>query len=241
MKLTTEELAIQQKALDFARQKSTKKRVSREALAPYPKEKDPVSVFMCGSPGAGKTEASKALIDGFGGGVLRIDNDELREQFEDYNGANSHLFQDAATRLLEAVHDLALKQSVSFILDTTLSNYAKAKENIERSLKRGRKVTILFVYQAPEQAWGFVQAREAVEGRRVPAEVFVAQFLSSQLTANQLKAEFGSAITLDLLVKNVDGSNRLYHANVTGVDQYLTNKYDRRSLKELVGISSSGE
>lgn len=67
----------------------------------YSPEDKPVSVFMAGSPGAGKTEASKALIDSLsdnGIEALRIELDDLRCEFESYNGDNSHLYQ-AATDL----------------------------------------------------------------------------------------------------------------------------------------------
>jgi len=64
-----------------------------------------------------------------------IENDELWKQFEAYDGLNSPLFQRPATILVEAVHDRALKRSVSFVLDSTLSNYDKAVSNIQRSLR----------------------------------------------------------------------------------------------------------
>lgn len=102
-----------------------------------------------------------------------MENDELRKEFEDYNGLNSPLFQTPATLLVEAIHDRALQRSVSFVLDSTLPSFEKAKSNIERSLKRDRAVYIIFVYQEPAQAWRLVQARETVEGRRVPKAVFV--------------------------------------------------------------------
>ena len=54
--------------------------------------------------------------------------------------------------------DLVLAQGQSFILDGTLSDYGRAKRNIERSLKRRRAVAILYVYQSPLLAWEFVQA-----------------------------------------------------------------------------------
>lgn len=44
----------------------------------YPDDSHPISVFMAGSPGAGKTEFSKNLIKEIGHGVIRIDPDEVR-------------------------------------------------------------------------------------------------------------------------------------------------------------------
>jgi len=51
------------------------------------------------------------------------------------------------------------KNNQSFLLDDTLSNLDVARKNIERSLRKGREVLIIFVYQEPELAWRFVQAR----------------------------------------------------------------------------------
>ena len=90
----------------------------------------------------------------------------------------------------------------------------KSQRNIERSIKRNRPIQILFVYQQPEQAWKFAQAREKVEGRKVLPEKFVAQYFSSRETVNRLKIEFGDRITVDLLIKNLDGTPRQYHSNV---------------------------
>ena len=101
---------------------------------------------MAGSPGAGKTEASKALIADLqpeGSEILRIDPDDLREEFEDYTGANSYLFQRAVSILVEKLHDFALKQKQSFLLDGTLSNHEIAEKNIGRSLDKKRFVQIL--------------------------------------------------------------------------------------------------
>ena len=67
MVLTDEEERIKQKAINYTR--ANKKKIARRIACTetYVGESNPVSVFMAGSPGAGKTEASKALIDEFGG------------------------------------------------------------------------------------------------------------------------------------------------------------------------------
>nr|WP_182312144.1 zeta toxin family protein [Comamonas testosteroni] len=116
--------------------------------ARYPREDAPVSVFMAGSPGAGKTETSKAYIEQFSEEtqeVLRIDPDEYRELIPGYTGANSWLVQPAVSLLVERVLDRALTQKQSFILDGTFSNLSKSIDNIRRSLDRGRFVQILYV------------------------------------------------------------------------------------------------
>ncbi len=218
--------------------KASKKEIASSQIDHLPREEEAVSVFMAGSPGAGKTETARSMIRDFssesGQKLVHIENDELRKEFEDYNGQNSPLFQRAATLLVEAIHDRALKQGVSFILDSTLSSFDKAKSNIERSLKRNRYVLIIFVYQSPEQAWKFVKAREGTEGRRVPEEVFVKQFLDSQIVVSELKKYFGDRVNLTFIEKNIDGKNDRPHFNVTNIDALFRKKYNEKMLEDLI-------
>ena len=238
MEFSEEQQEVIDKAIKHA--KTIKRKFARELADTdaYKPDEDPVSVFMSGSPGAGKTEVSKQLIaryesDG-NGKVLRIDPDELRVQFEDYNGKNSFLFQGAVSLLVEKIHDLALKQKQSFILDGTLSKYEVAKRNIRRSLDKGRFVQILYVYQEPMQAWRFVQAREATEGRNITPDSFVEQYFTAREVVNRLKRELGGEVRVDLLVKNVDGSDRLYKAGVDVIDNHIPEKYTRDQIRAMI-------
>lgn len=237
MTLTHEEEAIQQSALIFARK--NKKRIAKLLTdkSRFPPEDNPVSVFMAGSPGAGKTETSLellAILKDSGTEILRIDPDELRYKFKQYTGINSWLFQKGVSVLVEKIHDLALKQKQSFLLDGTLSNYSKAEKNIARSLGRGRVVQILYIYQEPKLAWNFVQDREAVEGRHIKPENFIEQYYAARDVVNRLKVKFGSDVKVDLLLKNTDNSNRSYKAGVDRIDNHIPEKYTRADLEKLI-------
>jgi predicted ABC-type ATPase len=213
LSLTPQEEKIEAAALAFAR--DNKKTIASRLTdtARFIPEEEPVSVFMAGSPGAGKTEASielLAMVEADGSEILRIDPDELRYEFPNYTGDNSYLFQKGVSVLVEKIHDLALKQDQSFLLDGTLSNYTKAQHNIARSLKKGCVVQILYVYQEPRLAWDFVTSREVVEGRRIHPEHFIEQYFAARNVVNRLKLEFGSDLKVDLLLKNTDNGHRLY-------------------------------
>lgn len=227
---------IQDAAIRHA--KSIKKSFARRITDKqrYPAEAEPVSVFMAGSPGAGKTEASKALLEQFDGEVIRIDADDYRDEFKDqgYAGDNSWLFQAAVSILVEKVYDLVLEQKQSFVLDGTLTNYDKARKNIERSLGKDRPVHILYVYQDPIRAWEFVKAREVVEGRNIPRERFIEQYFAARDCVNRLKQHFGDKVRVDLLVQ--DRANRLsrYSANIGKIDSHVIEKYTPASLESLL-------
>jgi UDP-N-acetylglucosamine kinase len=233
--VTDEEAQIQEAAIAFA--KANRKEIVARLTdtAKFPGEDLPVSVFMAGSPGAGKTEASIELLASLDGPpVLRIDPDELRSEFPGYNGGNAWLFQRAVIVIVERIHDTALKQSQSFLLDGTLSNYKVAEGNITRSLNKGRPVQILYVYQEPISAWRFVQARELVDGRGIRPETFVDQYFAARKVVDALKVKFGQAIKIDLLLKDTDGSRRQYCANVDRIENYVPEKYSREDVEKLV-------
>ena len=228
------DILIKENAVAFA--KANKKDIVAKYtdLRKFPSDEYPVSVFMAGSPGAGKTEVSTSLLEELQLQIVRIDADELRSEFSDYNGANSNLFQAAVSLLVDEIHNKVLKQSQSFILDGTLSNYKKAELNIQRSVKRGRTVQILYVYQTPQQAWKFVTNRQRLEGRYIPPESFVDQYFKARENANELKRKFASDVRLDLLLKDIDGSTKLYKAGVDRIDNHIPEKYSREQVEDLI-------
>ena len=133
--------------------------------------------------------------------------------------------------------DLALERKQSFLLDGTLSNFDIAKSNVERCLKKGRFVQILYVYQNPMLAWSFVKAREEAEGRRIRPEHFVEQYFAARDVVNRLKLEFGKDVHVDLLLKHIDNSGRLYKAGVDKIDYHIPEKHTRSELMSMLGIN----
>lgn len=236
--LTPDEQRICDAAIAYAREnrKAIARRLTDESI--YASESEPVSVFMAGSPGAGKTEASIELIERFTGWqILRIDPDELRQEFPGYSGCNAWLFQRAVARIVDAMLDRAFHRNLSFILDGTFSSYEVARKNVQRSLDCGRRVQILYVYQDPMLAWGFVQDREAAEGRRIEPEHFIDQYFGAREVVNRLKSELGSAIHVDLLMKNNDNSHRFYRAGVDQIDSHIPERVKRPELERMLGLA----
>ena len=211
------------------------KKIVREQTEQFTKEKHPVSVFMAGSPGAGKTETSIELLKNTDN-ILRIDADELRNFFQEcgYNGTNSHLFQKSATRLVHKLHDAALAKGISFLLDGTFSREDLARQNISRSLRRDRSVFVLFVYQSPWKAWHFVQKRERVEGRRIRPEDFAEKFCASREVANKMKEMFRDKIILRLICKNIDGTKRFYKKSIECIDDHILEKYSEEQILQTI-------
>lgn len=232
--LSPKEQAILERAVAFAR--THKKAIARELVdtSILPAEDRPVSVFMAGSPGAGKTETAEELVERFSHPILRIDADALRERFAEYNGANSHLFQHASTILVDCIHDLALKRKRSFILDSTFSHEEKALKNVERSLNKQRQVHIFYVYQDPVIAWNFVRARELTEGRRILKSTFIARYFNARSVVQRAKEKYQERVLLHVLIKNIDNSTRQRYVGVERIDDIIRESYTAEQLESLL-------
>ena len=137
---------------------------------------------------------------------------------------------------MDKIHDLALEQSQTFLLDSTLSNLQRARSNVQRSLKRGRAVTIWYVYQSPLVAWDFVQAREEEEGRRVLPGRFIDQYFAARDVVNALKHEFGANIEVDLLLKPNDQTVKLVQQGIDRIDAHVPERFTRDQLEAALGV-----
>ena len=121
-------MTISQKAVKFIKQNKElliKKFANEKIFKPV---ENPMSLFMAGSTGAGKTEFSKALIRNLGYPIVRIDADEIKEIIPQYTGANSDVVQGASSLGVEKLYDYVLKKKLHVIIDGTF--YEKSKKKI---------------------------------------------------------------------------------------------------------------
>lgn len=202
-------------------------------VAEFVSDTQPVTLFMAGSPGVGKTEVSKRLIARFTQKPVRIDADEIRVKCPGYEGSRAHIYQKAATKGVHILYDYALKKNINVILDGTFA-YAKALDNIKRSLEYKRKVEIFFVYQDPLQAWDFTKKREAIEQRRVDKTVFIDAYFKSRENVNLAKEEFGKEIELNLMIKDFEKDLERLELNIQKIEPYIKKLYNREELEELL-------
>ncbi len=227
--------AINQNAQAYV--KSHKKELCEQFASPtvYPSINSPSSYFMAGSPGAGKTEFSKAFIKELEEKeptrkIVRIDADEIRDILPGYNHKNSSELQPAASIAVDKILDSVFKHDQDFLLDGTFSNYAIAKKNIDRCLSHNRKIGLLYLYQDPVVAWKFTQIRESHEGRNIPKAAFITEFFNSKECVNRIKSEYGSKIELWLIKKDFSSNIEKTEFNIDNIDNYLKIEYTEEDL-----------
>lgn len=229
---------ISDEACRFVRSKRLEivERFAGDAYAP---DEIPISIFMAGSPGAGKTEYSKALLTAMQDttpfhSITRIDGDEIRSILPGYTGTNSYLFQPAISLAINKIQDYALKNSKSFILDGTFSEFQIAKINVQRSIDRGRIVILVYIFQDPETCWRFTQKREKSEGRNIPKDIFIEQLYASKNVAQNIKNHFGDRVHLWVIEKDLKVPSLKAHTDVSNIDEYVHIMHTKSQLARLL-------
>ncbi len=220
-------------ALKYAKAKSaeiTEKRIKR-----YTSKS--ISIFMAGSSGAGKTETAKRILNNIPpGNILRIDPDELREEFPDYNGENASIFQEAVTFLAKEIYKAALERGINLLFDGTFSDTARLDEYIDLSLEKNRVIAIVYVYQDPVKAWEFVRARAKKEGRTVPKDRHVKSYFGARESVNIAKQQYGGKVFLHLVIKDDNGQTKETFGDVESIDKHIPEVYNEETLTaKLVG------
>lgn len=204
----------------------------------------PISFFMAGSPGSGKTEYSKYFIKDLNKKfqerynknfpVIRLDIDDIRPICPNYNGKNASCFQRASVLVINKLHDYVLKKKINFLLDGTFANLDYAVENIERSLVKGREVQIFYLFQDPINAWNLTLARQNKDGRVVPLDVFIEDYFSAKEVVNKVKKLFNEKVRVDLIIKDYATEERKVYFNISNIDTYIKLPYNRTTLKNIL-------
>ncbi len=65
----------------------------------------------------------------------------------------------------------------------------------------------------------------------IPKKSFIEQYFLSRENVNILKTEFGKRIQVDLIVKNIDGTDQRYKENIDSVDSHVDERYSENTLR----------
>lgn len=204
-------------------------------LTTVPPEQNPLSIFMAGSPGAGKTEIARSIVKDSNIPIAHIDADAIRALIPGFTGKNASVFQKAATVGVDKLYDAVLKHRQSVLMDTTFTPYAMAKDNVERSVRKGRQVIILYIYQKPDLAWKFTKARELVEGRIIPREAFIRQFLDAPRCVEKMLGEFQDHVAVFVIRKDLaPRAKQQYFERVRTITEKIRIPYSEDDLQRLI-------
>jgi hypothetical protein len=187
-------------------------------LKDYDKLDTKISLFTAGPSGAGKTEFAISLLDEEPN-LIHLDIDNVRNFFKPlgYTGNNSDLFQKPSSWAVQYLFDEIVKnRGLSFILDSNLTHFQTAKENIHKLLKSKYRIEIFYIYNAPETCFLYTQLRENITHRVVPEDVFFKSIIQSRITTYEIKKLFNYKIILNV----VDKRDNQYYKDVSADDFY---------------------
>lgn len=212
-------------------------------LAIYLPVDNPFTIFMAGSPGAGKTEFSNKFDPSLyqystNVPIVRIDADAIRKLLSQFHGTNSDEVQPATTIGMDKLCDHIHEHNQSAIIDTTFSDFRKASDNVKRSLKHNRKIGIFYIHLDPKVAWIYTQLRQKKEGRSVSKEFFIDSYLKAKENVDKIKGMFPQ-IEVNLIEKELTGNEsspiRIKTSfNISGVDYHLKLVYNRNELGKII-------
>ncbi len=271
LELSEEELRIQAEAIRFVESHK------QDLVDTFIRDKNPlplgfITIFMAGSPGAGKTEFSKRYLPllpdsqntgvrtalkgvdidtpTFDALIIRIDVDEIRTFLPQYIKSspvtgvmgNAHIVHKAATKGLSILREYCFAHDISFLHDGTFGNYATMRDIVRKSIQSDREVQIYYLYIDPLVAWEFTQARERLEGRNILKERFIEQYFKSQQNVDRVKREFGAAVKINCVLKNVNNEVIDIALNWPSVSHFLeanrraglVQEYTEAQLQELL-------
>ncbi len=256
--LTKEEIEVCEQACAFIKE-NKQELIKTFILDKKPLKLDLVTIFMAGSPGAGKTEFAKRYIpriiqqdnlarilkkqnlksEDVDQIIVHIDIDEIRRFIPQYTATdidlgtkgNAHVVQKAAAIGLDFVRNYCLDNKISFLHDGTFSNYYTMEEIVNKSIKLGREVHINYIYLDPVTAWENTKAREFFEGRNILKEKFITQYFKSKESVQRIKDKFKEKVKIYLILKNNKDEVEETFFNKPNIDLFLEAKYNDGTLK----------
>ena len=92
------------------------------------------------------------------------------------------------------------------ILDSNFANINIAIQNVERLLKKGYIINVLYLYNYPEDCYEYATRRELVTHRKVPKDVFIRSNINSYKTVIGIKEMFKNKVILEFADARKDGS-----------------------------------
>lgn len=169
------------------------------------------TIFLAGSPWAGKTE----WIESFGHKehYIVLDTDEYRKLFDGYKWDNAEEFQQYASRVMDKMFSFCMKNGLNVIVDGTFANKHIIRQNIYQCIKRERVFMVALVLQDPIISYLYTKKRELEKTRKVPVEAFLEKFFSSIENTRFVLEHYKDATVL-VTKKDPTGTKRQRYKNI---------------------------
>lgn len=209
----------EEEAKKWAKVKANQSKVAEEFFKKNKPTRAKVAYFMAGIPGAGKTEFTQNAIRESSPELISIEHDKLVEYIDEYKPESYYNYRKAGSILVTRIFEECLKNGYAFVFDGTLSHENGAR-NVNKCLKLGYRIVVVYIVQDTTIAWELTQARELVKKRAIEKTGFIET--CKKINANLLHI-FRS------------------HKNNSKFSFWIINKQGQRDMSEATAIIHSGD
>lgn len=174
----------EEEAKRWVKDKANQDKVAAKFFKQHKTSKTKTAFFMAGIPGAGKTEFTQNTMREASPELIPIEHDQLVEYIEGYKPEAYYNYRKAGSRLVTRIFNDCLDNEYPFVFDGTLS-HENGIRNINKCLKKGYRVVVVYIVQEANAAWELTKARELVKKRAIERKGFINT--CNKINANLLK------------------------------------------------------
>jgi len=197
-------------AKQWVKHKDNQNKVVQEFFKANKPTRGKIALFMAGIPGAGKTEFTQNAIQE-SPELISIEHDQLVEYIDGYKPEAYYNFRKAGSVLVTRILEECLQHGYALVFDGTLSHENGIK-NINKCLRNGYKVIVIYIVQDTTMAWELTRARELVKKRAIEKIGFIET--CKKINANLLNIfkKYGANVDFSFWIINKRGQTDLSKA-----------------------------
>lgn len=203
----------------------------------------PIAIIMAGLPGAGKTEFLDTLDElldknGSFSPFVRIDLDQIVTVYPKYTPQSYDKFRSQGNYALARCIDVAREGRYNMMVDGTFAGSSDASiKNIERLLSAGYIVSMYYMHDNPETAWGYTLSREIETNRGIDKDGFLSSCQNISTNLKKAVSQFSQNKNFSFCVvlqKKLRDKNYKLINNSEDVDTIINKGYNIDRLRKIL-------
>lgn len=217
--------------------------IKDSGASPVEEGHDPIAYVMAGIPGAGKTEFLDSLAEelkdkGQSNEFVRIDLDQIVTVYPGYTPKTYAKFRSQGNNVLARNIDELRRRRYNMMIDGTFSGTSGSSvRNVEKLLKDGYRVSLVYMHDKPEVAWSYTKSREKVTERGINRQDFLnsCNNISANLKEAMHKFKDNPNFTISIVMqKELRDKNYDILNSSEDVDKIIGKGYNIDKLKETL-------
>lgn len=217
--------------------------IKESKASPVTEGLPPVAIIMAGIPGAGKTEFLESVTEELEaenqhGEFVRIDLDQIVTIYPGYTPKTYAKFRSQGNNVLARCIDVLRRKRYNMMIDGTFSGTSGSSvNNVEKLLKDGYRVAMVYMYDRPEIAWEYTKLREKETDRGIDKAGFIESCNNISTNIKEALIRFRGNTNFSIaIVKQKELRDRDYEliTSQETIDKTVSEGYNIDKLKETL-------